>query len=80
MIIPGEKESGSIWNWRSEKDLFKKLVLELFRKWKNLKNICCTKAERSQQLRIEELSRQEKASKSTVNQLTVQIQELQDRK
>ena len=40
---------------------------------------CCTEAERAQQLRIDELSRQEKESQSTVNQLMVQIQEVQDK-
>ena len=38
----------------------------------------CTEAERAKQLRIDELSTQEKESKSSVNQLMVQIQELQD--
>ena len=39
----------------------------------------CSEAERAKQLRIDELSAQEKKSKSTVNLLTVQIQELQDK-
>ena len=34
MIIPGENKFGSTRNWEIEKELFKKLVLELFRKWK----------------------------------------------
>ena len=38
---------------------------------------CCTEAKRAQQLRIDELSRQEKESQSTVNQVMVQIQEVQ---
>ena len=45
----------------------------------DLKKLCCTEAERAQQLRIDELSRQEKESQSAVNQLTVQIQEFQDK-
>ena len=44
-----------------------------------LRSISCTEAERSQQLRLQELSRQEKERQSTVNQLTVQIQDLQDK-
>ena len=40
---------------------------------------CCTEGERAQQLRIDELSRQEKESQSTVNHLVVQIQEVQDK-
>ena len=42
-----------------------------------LKKFCCTEAERAQQLRIDELV--DKKSQSTRNQLTVQIQELQDK-
>ena len=43
-----------------------------------LKKICCTEAERSQQWRTADLiPRQEEGSQSTVNQLTVQIQDLQ---
>ena len=56
-----------------ERELFRKLVLELFRNWK-MRKICCTEAERPQQVRVNELSRQERESQSTVNQLTVQIQ------
>ena len=41
--------------------------------------MCLTEAERPKQLRIDELSAQEKESKSTVNQLMVEIQELQDK-
>ena len=41
-----------------------------------LKKLCCTEAERA---KIDEHSIQEKESQSTVNQLTVQIQELQDK-
>ena len=45
-----------------------------------LKKICCAVAEKTQRLRMDELTRQEfKESQSTVNQLTVQIQELQDK-
>ena len=40
--------------------------------------MCWTEAEKSKQLRIDELSNQEKESKSTVNQFMVQSQELQD--
>ena len=35
LIIPGERKICSTQNWRKEKELFKKLVLELFRKWKH---------------------------------------------
>ena len=41
--------------------------------------ICCAEAERARQLGIGELSAQEEEGKSTVNQLMVQIQELQDK-
>ena len=41
--------------------------------------ICCAEAERARQLRIDELSMQQKENPSSVNQLTVQIQELQDK-
>ena len=44
-----------------------------------LKKFCCAEVERAQQLQIDELSRQEEASRSTVNQFTVHIQELQDK-
>ena len=43
-----------------------------------LNKMCCTEAERAKQLRKDETV-QEKESKSTVNQLMVQIQELQDK-
>ena len=43
-----------------------------------LRRICRTEAERVRQLRSEELSAQKEQSKSTVHQLMVQIQELQD--
>ena len=43
-----------------------------------LKEICCTEAERTQGLRADEFSRDElRESQSSMNQLTVQIQELQ---
>ena len=45
-----------------------------------LKKICCTEAERTQRLRMDELSRQAlQESKSTVDQFTVQIQDVQDK-
>ena len=45
-----------------------------------LKKICCTEAERTQPLRVDDLSQQDlKESQSTVNQLRVQIQELQSK-
>ena len=44
-----------------------------------LRRICFTEAERARQLRIDELSAQEKERKSTVHQLMVQIQELEDK-
>ena len=40
--------------------------------------MCCTEADRAKQLRVDELSIQEKESTSTLNQLMVQIQELQE--
>ena len=44
-----------------------------------LRRTCCTEAERAPQLRSDERSTQKVESKSTVNQLVVQIQELQDK-
>ena len=44
-----------------------------------LKKMCCTEAEKAKQLRRDELSIQERESKSTVNQPTVGIQELQEK-
>ena len=44
-----------------------------------LKKMCCIEAEKAKQLRRDELSIQEKESKSTVNHLMVQIQELRDK-
>ena len=44
-----------------------------------LRRICCTEAERARQLRSYELSTQKEESKSTVNQLVVHAQELQDK-
>ena len=44
-----------------------------------LRRMCCAEAERARRLRIDELSAQKEESKSTVNQLMVQIQELQDK-
>ena len=44
-----------------------------------IERICCTEAERTQRLKMDELSRQEsEESHFTVNQLTVQFQELKD--
>ena len=65
LIIRGERKIGSFQNWRMEIE--------------ELKKFSCTETKRAQQLRIDELSWQEKESRSTVNQLTVQIQELQDK-
>ena len=44
-----------------------------------MKKMCCTEAAKSKQFRTDKLSTQEEESKSTVNQLMVQIQELQDK-
>ena len=44
-----------------------------------IEKLCCTEAEEAKQLRRDELSIQEKESQPTVHQLTVQIQELQDK-
>ena len=53
--------------------------VKFYQEIEELRRICCTEAERARQLRIDELCRQERESKSTVDQLVVQIQELQDR-
>ena len=42
-----------------------------------MKKFCCAEDEREKQLRIDELSTRVKESKSTMNQIMVQIQELQ---
>ena len=44
-----------------------------------LQRICCAEADRARQLRINELSTKKEERKSTVNQLMLQIQELQDK-
>ena len=63
-----------------ERELVKKLVSERFRKWKKLNRICCAEAERTQELRTDAFTRHElQEGQSTVNQLTIQIQESQDR-
>ena len=51
---------------------------ETVKQLKSSKN-CCTEADRARQLRSDELSTQTEEKNSTVNQLTVQIQELQDK-
>ena len=44
-----------------------------------LRRICCAEADRARQLKLDELSMQQKENPSTVNQLMAQIQELQDK-
>ena len=44
-----------------------------------LRRICCEEAERARQLKIDELSIQQREYPSTVNQLLVQIQDVQDK-
>ena len=39
LITPGERQIGSIQNWRTEKELFSEHVSELFRKWKEFKKV-----------------------------------------
>ena len=78
LINPKKKGAGYASNWTEEQEFFKKIVWGVFKKWKNLKNMCCAEAERAEHLRIDELSFQEQESKSAVNQLMVQIQERQD--
>ena len=63
-----ENRPGSKQNWTIEKDLIKKLELELFRRWKNCKGL----AVRADRQELQE-------SLSTVNQLATQIQKLQER-
>ena len=41
--------------------------------------ICCAEAHRARQLKIDELSMQQREHSSTVNQLLAEIQELQDK-
>ena len=54
--------------------------MRTFQKWKNCKNTCCTASGRTQQLRVDDLSRHElRESQFTVNQFAVQIQESQDK-
>ena len=49
------------------------------RSCQELRRICRTEAERSRQLRIDEVCTQKEGSKSTVHQLMAQIQEQQDK-
>ena len=44
-----------------------------------LRGVGCAEAERARQLRIDELSVQQRENPSTVNQLLAQIQDLQDK-
>ena len=58
-------------NWRNEKEHFEKLILEVF---------TLEELQRSQEMRIDEFSRQEfRESHATIHVLTSQIQELQER-
>ena len=59
---------------RTHQEVQRRILQEM----EEMKKICCAEAERSQQLRIDELSRQDTESQSTVFQFTVHIQELQE--
>ena len=50
-----------------------------FQEEEELRKMCCREAEIAKQLRWDELSIQERESQSGVNQLTVQIQDSQDK-
>ena len=55
--------------------------MRTFQDMKELKEICCSEGDRVQESRTDEFSRDElRRSQSTVNQLTVRIHKLQDRK
>ena len=54
MIIPGERKSGSIRKLRIDTDLFKKTCIKTPQGMKELRKICCTEAERSQQMNFPE--------------------------
>ena len=53
--------------------------MRILQEIEELKNMCCTEAERPKQLRTGELSILKKESRSTVTQLTVPIQELHNK-
>ena len=79
---PGEHENSrreQAW-LRAEKENQERILQETrigtLQETEESKKICGTGAERTQRLRMDELSQD---SQSTVNQLTVQIQELQDK-
>ena len=55
--IPGESKSGPMCNWKVEKELSKKLVVELSKKMQELRKIFCTEAVRIQLLKMDESSR-----------------------
>ena len=56
-------------NWRNNKEHFEKLILEVFMKWKNWKD-----------LRKGEFSRQElRERQATIHELASQMQQLQER-
>ena len=60
--------------------VFQETRVRTLQEMEELKKICSTEAERTQQLRVDNLSRQElQESQSTVNLLAVPFQELQDK-
>ena len=79
LIILRERRAGYAPNWTGKKRFLQEDRVQSLQEIEELKTLCCTETVEAKQLRIDELSTQEKESKSTVNQRMVQIQELQDR-
>ena len=78
MKTHGENKFGSRQNWKTEKVLI--TCVRTLQEVEELKRICCSEAERTQELRTGGLLRHElRESQPSVNQLTFQIQEPQER-
>ena len=77
LIIPRERRIGNAQHWTEERVLQEDRMRNLQEIWE-LNQLCCTEAERVKHLRRDDRSIQEKESRSSVKQLTIQIQKFQD--
>ena len=78
MKVHEENNPGSMQNYKFVREVIGMVALKLIiQEVKELKEICCSEAERTQGPRADDFSPTE--SQSTVNQLTDQIHELQER-
>ena len=74
---PKPKRIGCGLTWTDEKEFSERIERERnLQEIEELEKLCYAEAEKAKQLRKDGISIQEKESQSTVNQLTVQIQEL----